>query len=103
MKITITFLFSKIFLYAAEITKENRGAHQEENLVIKKDADQEFIRNVAPLLTCTGVMNLIYQEGVSYDSVVSISDESFGLLLLEDKSLLLGEVAHLRIQKEFCN
>lgn len=93
--------------YTSGATLENRGERQDMDLVVKllndTDAYQEFVRSVLPHITGIATMNRMCQDNVAYDAVISISDEAFGLLLLEDKSLLWREVARLRMQRPYCN
>ena len=86
--------------YDTTISMEDRGDRQEQNLVLKilkdESAYQEFVSCVLPHITGLGVLNRMNGEEISYDSCVSISDETFGLLLIEDRSLLWREVAKMR-------
>ena len=86
--------------YDATLSKADRGERQEPGLVEKllhdESAYQEFLRCVLTHITGLGVLNKMNGEKDTYADSVTVSDEAFGLLLLEDRSLLWREVASLR-------
>lgn len=86
--------------YDHTVSKEDRGERQEQDLVLKiikdESAYKQFVSCVLTHITGLGVLNRMNGEGITYDSCVTISDETFGLLLLEDRSLLWREVARMR-------
>ena len=86
--------------YDGTLSKADRGERQEPGLVSKllhdESAYQEFVRCVLTHITGLGVLNRMNGETETYDEQVTVSDEAFGLLLLEDRSLLWREVAALR-------
>ena len=80
---------------------------QDRDVVIKlledENAYNEFLTNI--LIYITGVVKLDRMNRTDdakrdrYESVVTVSDEAYGLLLLEDKSVLWREVLNRRREK----
>ena len=89
--------------YLAEADKELRPNRQVRGLVntiiTDPDAYHEFLTIVLASICGINILNKMCDHGESYASAITRSDEAFGLLLLEDKSLLWREVAKKRIEK----
>ena len=65
-----------------------------------KDAYSEFLTNVLVHITGSAKLDKLYLAEAKYGDIVSVSDEAYGLLLLEDKSLLWREVLKRRRMPE---
>ena len=89
--------------YLAEADPKKRPVRQAkglvETLIKDPDAYHEFLIIVLANICGINILNNMCDHGESYASSITRSDEAFGLLLLEDKSLLWREVAKKRIDK----
>jgi len=83
------------------------GLHERQNLTIvekilkDKDAYREFLTNVIVHITGSAKLDKLYLASSNYETVVTSSDEAYGLILLEDKSLLWREVLWRRTARYF--
>ena len=63
-----------------------------QGLLKDKEAYKEFLTNVLIHVTGSAKLDKLYLAEAEYSKVVTASDEAYGMLLLEDKSLLWREV-----------
>jgi len=81
--------------------KERQDLNIVANILTDKDAYGEFLTNVLVHITGNTKLDKLYLAEAKYDNIVSVSDEAYGLLLIEDKSLLWSEVLKRRRDSEY--
>ena len=81
--------------------KERQDLTVVENILRDKEAYAEFLTNVQCHITSSTKLDKLYLADACYGDVVSVSDEAYGLLLLEDKSFLWREVLRRRRLAEY--
>ena len=79
--------------------------HQDMDLVggllRNKEAYKEFLTNVLIHVTGSAKLDKLYLSEAEYGTIVTASDEAYGMLLLEDKSLLWKDVLRRRMMPYF--
>ena len=74
-----------------EIIVERRSNHYY-SILLDQELYTEFMVNVVEPITTLSVMSRLRDQECMYDDVVTVSDEVFGLLILEDRIRLWAEI-----------
>ena len=82
-----------------EISVETQSNHYYD-ILLDEDLYLEFVTSVVEPITTVNAMSRLRDEELMYDEVVMISDEVFGLLILEDRIRLWAEIGKRRVARD---
>ena len=81
--------------------KERQNISIVKDIMKDKEAYKEFLTNVMIHVTGSVKLDKLYLADSTYETIVTASDEAYGFLLVEDKSLMWREVLRRRRRPSF--